>query len=251
MVRLLLNKGLEAEDDENCNSLSDSLMLDALFNTTARRNLRVASQTNEEMTGEMTTHRELYPIYCRDYCRGYAKGTCRATNCKGFRRELGAEYPIANPYNVTCPTQVKMINGTLNTLVATRAVSSSCRKLLKKPRIFECYDEIVYGEIESINVYDKNNVAIYKQGTILNICKSAIFRVEVRVNECVEKLLTNITSPSGKTYSLPSGSKFPFYFIWYIFPGFPLFHLGRYKFQYIPDGIESKSKSLLLDVKDC
>jgi hypothetical protein len=232
-----------------CNSLTDSLILDVLFNTTARRNLRVHSRSNEELIGEIDTDRELYPIYCRDYCRGYAKGTCRATNCLGFRRELTS--PISNPYNVTCPTRISSMNATLNTLVATGAVSSSCRRLLKKPRIFECYDDVVYGEIESIQVYDKNNTLINKQNSVLNICRSATFRVEVRVNECVEKLLTNITGPSGKLYSLPSGSKFPFYFIWYIFPGFPLFHLGSYKFQYIPDDIVNKSKSLLLDVKDC
>ena len=137
MVRVLFNKGLETEDDRNCNSLTDSLLLDVLFNSTFRRNLRVASPTNEnEMMGEIipTGDRELYPIYCRDYCRGYAKGTCRATNCKGYRRELEDTYPIANPYNVTCPNTIKLMNTSLNTLVSTKAVSASCRKLLKKGR---------------------------------------------------------------------------------------------------------------------
>jgi hypothetical protein len=252
MVRVLFNNGREPEDDQNCNSATDTLILDMLFNSTTRRNLRVASRTNDELNGEVSTvNRELYPIYCRDYCLGYAKGTCRATNCKGFRRELEDDYPIENPYNVTCPARIHSMNQTLDTLISTRAVSRSCQRLLKKPRIFECYDDIVYGEIEYINVYDKNNVAIYKQDTILSICRSATVRVEVRVNECVDSLVTNISSASGKNYTLPSGSKFPFYFVWHIFPGFPLMFLGRYTFQYIPDGIVSKSKSLLLDVKDC
>ena len=249
MVRTLFNNGLEPEDDANCNSPTDALILDVLFNTTTRRNLRVASQTNQDSIGELNTDRQLYPIYCRDYCRGYAKGTCRATNCKGYRRDLGSS--VENPYNVTCPTRISSMNATLNTLIATGVVSSSCQRLLKKPRVFECYDDIVYGEIEYINVYDKNKTLISKPGKELSICKKAVFRVEVRVNDCVDALQTNITGPTGKTLALPSGSKFPYYFIWYIFPGFPLFQLGKYKFQYIPDGIESKSKTLLLDVKDC
>jgi hypothetical protein len=57
-------------------------------------------EDHNELMDEVKSHRELYPIYCRDFCRGYAKGTCRATNCKGFRRGLEDVPPMADPHSV-------------------------------------------------------------------------------------------------------------------------------------------------------
>lgn len=253
MVRILFNNGIAPPEQDHCNSKKDALQLDQLFNTTDRRNLRMLNVINDESASinEVPVHtdRQLYPIYCKDYCRGYVKGTCRATKCKGFRRKL-AVYPIGNPYNVTCPERIRSLNTTLNTLIETKAVSPSCQRILEKPRIFECYDDIVYGEIESINVLDLKNNIINTLNQRLTICKTSILRVEVKVNQCVDTLRVKIQGPVGKPISLPY-NQFPFSLIWSLLPGFPFSVLGKYSLQYIPDGIESKSKTLLLDQKKC
>jgi hypothetical protein len=72
----------------------------------------------------------------------------------------------------------------------------------------------------------------------------------VEVNQCVDELQTLFQSPKGNL-TFPPSTRFPYRFVWYIFPGFPLIYTGNYTFQYIPDGFEAKSKTLLLDVKKC
>jgi hypothetical protein len=244
MVRVLFNNGT-ITSNENCTA-ADNLLLDALFNTTYRRHLRLVGH-------EQKQDRQLYPLYCKNYCLGYVKGTCRATNCVGYRRQLSNTTSTKSgktTTNVTCPIRTSIINATLNSLVATNAVSTSCRNLLSKPRQFQCYENVQFGEVEYIKVYDKRNVTINEPNRRLTICNNESFRVEVEVNECVDELQSVYQSPKGN-FTFPPSTRFPFKFIWYIFPGFPLYLLGDYTFQYIPDGIEVKSKTLLLNVRKC
>ena len=255
VVRVLFNKGLEPAKNEYCNSTSDVLLLDLLFNTTTRRNLRVrSSEINHENIRELSTDRELFPIYCKSYCRGYVKGTCRVTNCKGYRRELTDS--MENPYNVSCPEKIQLMNHTLNALVKSKTFSSSCQRLISKPRTFECFDDRAYGEIESIKVSklgDRNMTVINKPDQPVVVCKnSAItYQIVVGVNLCVEKTVANVTSPSGRIDTYPIPTWVPHTFFWWFTPKSSSVQLGTYKFDYIPDGIVAKSKSLLIDVKNC
>ena len=256
MVRVLFNDGIAPPEQDHCNSENDARMLDLLINEADRRNLRLPNNErtiHQDSIQELpvpTENRQLYPIYCRDYCRGYVKGTCRATKCKAYRRKLSSAFPIDNPYNVTCPERIRSINATINTMIETNVVSESCQRVLEKPRIFECYDDIVYGEIESIRVYDRKNNIINDLTQSLSICRTSILRVEVAVNQCVDVMRVKITSPLGKLITLPYKQSL-LKFIWYFLPGFPFLALGKYSVQYIPDGIESKSKTLLFDLKKC
>ena len=118
--------------------------------------------------------------------------------------------------------------------------------------MYECYDDIVFGEIEYIKVMDKKDVTLNKPDEVLTICNNVSFtdyvRVQVAVNDCVEKLETITTGP-WKNFTFPPASKFPFYFEWKLYPFWS--QPGRYTIQYVPDGIESKSKTLLYDIKSC
>jgi hypothetical protein len=254
VVRVLFNKGLTPDKNDYCNSTSDVRELDKLFNITDRRNLRASSTINHEHVRELSTERELFPIYCKTYCRGYVKGTCRATNCKGFRRDLTSL--IDDPYNATCPGMIELMNFTLNTLMKSKIVSSPCQRLLRKPRIFECFDDRAYGEIEHIKVtkaFDKNTTAINKPDQPFVVCKnsSTVYTIEVGVNKCVETLVATATGPSGKTDTYPFGGRFAHTFWWLYTPNIKIVNIGTYVYNYIPDGIPSKSRSLMIDVKNC
>jgi hypothetical protein len=254
VVRVLFNKGLTPAQNEYCNSTSDVLILDLLFNQTSRRNLRVHSEINHENIREINTERQLYPIYCKTYCLGYVKGTCRVTNCKGYRREL--TYPTDDSYNVTCTEKIGLMNKTLNTLINSNAVSPPCQRLLQKQRIFECFDDTTYGEIEHIKVtkaFEKNATVLNKPDQALAVCKnsSTLYQIEVGVNLCVETLVATATGPSGKTDTYPFGARFPHTFVWWFTPKVSIVNVGSYVYNYIPDGIVSKSKSLVIDVKNC
>ena len=203
----------------------------------------------------LNTERELYPIYCKSYCQGYVKGTCRTTNCLGYRRELSDD-PIDDPYTVTCPEKIGLMNYTINKLVTSKAVSAPCVRLLQKPRIFECFDDRLYGDIEFINVtkaFDKNTTVLNKPNQALAVCKSSTitYQIVVGVNRCVEKLVATVIDPSGKTDTYPSGDWFPHTFVWWFVPRSSYVQLGTYVYNYIPDGIVSKSKSLAFEVKNC
>jgi hypothetical protein len=245
MIRVLFNNGKEPSSNQTCTK-DDNLLIDRIFNTTStRRNLRSINHANKI--------RQLWPVYCKNNCRGYQPLTCRATNCIGYRRELATNSSLINTINnITCSAQIQLINATLNTLVATNAVTSGCRGLLKKARNFSCYDDVIYGEIEYIRVQTLKNETLIEvnddedEKEILSICKSIPFRIEVSVNTCVDNLESRYAGPLGN-YTIPS-DKFPFLFV---FHSFWLWFPGNYTMQYIPDGIESKSKTLQLELKKC
>jgi hypothetical protein len=116
------------------------------------------------------------------------------------------------------------------------------------PRAYLCYNDVIYGEIENVLVLDKKNTTLNKPKELFSICKSVPFRIEVVVNTCVDDLKSRIKGPLG-SFTIPADkSKYPsryvFHSLWFLLP-------GKYKLYFIPDGIESKSKSLEIELKKC
>jgi hypothetical protein len=247
MIRVVFNKGKLLSTNQSCTQ-NDNVLIDKIFsvNTSSyRRNLRSFDHENEI--------RRLAPIYCKNNCKGYVEGTCRATNCLGYRRKLTTTNPIVDTINnITCSAQVQLLNATLNTLVSTNAVTSTCKKFLNTPRNFSCYDDVMYGVIEYIRVVDNKNETLYddedsdNDDVKLSICKSVPFRIIVEVNSCVDNLESKYSGPLGN-YTIPT-SKFPFLFV---ISSFALLFPGNYTMQYIPDGFISKSKTLKLELRKC
>ena len=116
-----------------------------------RRNLRKnesairLSAIRELDDGDDETGRRLYPIYCRDYCRGYAKGTCRATNCKGYRRRNLKQKTIrelddGGDAGAICETGIATLNNDLDNLIPQ--LSEGCRPVVQDKLTLLCFDDV-------------------------------------------------------------------------------------------------------------
>ena len=207
------------------NATSTTIQNIANGNVRARRQLTVQRAT------------KTYSAKCKNYCAGMAKGTCRATNCVGYRRRdrqyrsLESEENDANEdededddsvgddqphYRMTCAEQINDIHAALDKLISTTqyssyygsyAFSSSCKRFIaKSKRKAECYDDIVYGEVNSFTFWNmkgtatsskrysssystyQNRIKIKENVTAdgFNVCDNIPLNIEANINECVK-----------------------------------------------------------------
>ena len=180
MVRYLFNNGNAPSSSQTCTS-QDNEKIDEIFryrynrrylrsndsivDKSAVRNYNLVNETTFPNTTDFaaseTASRELqYPRYCKDNCAGYKPGSCRATNCIGYRRELKNENYEHNDRDLpfaSCSTVLTAIQGKLDTLIRNNQVSSSCKSFLTAPIIKSCTDNVVYGELERLKVWDVSN----------------------------------------------------------------------------------------------
>jgi hypothetical protein len=246
MVRFLFNS------TQNCTA-EDDLKIDAIFNITVRRRqLRMSS---------INTPRELWASYCKDNCAGYVAGTCRATGCVGYRRRTSVGGDNERELQVSCADQVQAMNNQMNLFVTNNAVSSSCKAYLNPSlRSSECYDDVIYGEIENIRLW---NMSASTQTLITDnmqngqpICKNLNFNIEAKVNPCVDLVLFRTISPTGVVIRENTDYDVPYSAFGKTTAGTTMMKakmssVGIHTLIIAPDGIESKKRILQFNVTNC
>jgi hypothetical protein len=246
MVRFFFNS------TQTC-TVADSSKIDAIFNAVVpRRQLRVSSKN---------AHRELWAAYCKDNCAGYVSGQCRATNCNGYRRRA-AEADNEGELQVSCADQIQLMNDKMNLLVTTDAVSESCKAYLDPSlRTAECYDDVIYGELENIRLW---NMTTTTPTLITNnmlsgytICKSLTFTIEAKVNPCVDFVNFTMVGPVGANYLREHTENVVPYALFDsttngTMLGKKLYNSGNYTLTIVPDGFKNKTKEIVFTVlKGC
>jgi hypothetical protein len=264
MVRVLFNNGFNESDSGSCNT-TDDILINTIFTlsgynaTYGRRNLRSMNDHHDE---QQERELQLWPPKCKANCAGWAPTKCRATDCVGYRRQLGAAKSPTNQRELSsgkafsCTTQVNYLHAELNKLVTNNLVSSSCQTLLSKPRNVTCYDDVIYGVVEYFKLWTTDTAP----PTVVNsdyvgqdICKSARVNFEAIANACVDFMLVSVKGP--KNYYAERGEyTLPFTVygdnitvggtLW----GVKLPSLGRYELMALPDGLVEKAKNMTFNI---
>ena len=219
MIRFAFNDGIPPLPYLNECSAADFRLIDPLFNITTvkrHRNLRRSIHELEELEEpeQEQGHRELptYPGKCKEYCAGMARGTCRATGCKGYRRNL---QDIQEAGQLTCDAQVNGIHDALDALIVAKGgklLSMPCQRFLKRSRRKAlCLDDVVYGEITGftfVTAAVQLKVLIITTPPIVtafqqnaksgySFCSSVPFNIEIGVNPCVNFVNMTLTGPNN------------------------------------------------------
>jgi len=263
MVRYLFNNAQTSS--YTCNSADDVLInniftLSGKNETYGKRNLRAVQEpTLQEQQRELV----VYPPKCKNNCAGFATNTCRATDCVGYRRNLGkkeeSDERELSTLAVSCTTQTNYINQELTKLINGNSLSSSCKTLLQKPRDVKCYNDVVYGVVEYFRMWDTDAVpqkVIDSNFVGENVCKDSPINFEAITNDCVDFLLTSVSGPNN-FYADEYESERPFsvfgdrYYGDGTFKGMKLPYLGEYTLTALPDGLEEKKKVVKFKVVNC
>lgn len=250
MVRVLFNEGLDSATAGSCTATDDtkinSVIAASSSNSTyIKRSLRAGEWQYEE--------RQLWPAKCRNNCLGYAPRTCRATDCVGYRRR-----ELSSGKSFKCEDQVEFINHELNKLVNANLVSASCKELLMKPRKCDCYDDIIYGTVERMILWNVNpsRTIADDEFTGGDLCKNTMVDFEPVTNQCVDILETAITGPNGYSFQSQRNDDDDDESVNSLFggddddePGGTLFpSLGQYTMTSVPDGFTDKAHVIHFNV---
>ena len=200
--------------------------------------------------------RELWPRKCANDCELIARGRCHVTDCKGYRREL--QLPASKFF--TCTEETNDIDQKIQLLIDNQQVSESCQKFLAPMyREVSCYDNVIYGVVENVRLWNMSaslTKPILITDNLVNkfsICKSLVFNIEAKVNNCVDFVRFQMDGPNYSRdhteddvpYSLFGDSDANIMF------GKRLYYSGLYNLTITPDGIESKKHTIQLNVMKC
>jgi hypothetical protein len=257
MIRILFNNGLDDASSGSCNT-ADNLKIDTIvtlsgYNITyGKRNL-LRSDKKNDLPDDHERELQLWPPKCKNNCAGWATRTCRATDCVGYRRQLGKAATPTNQRGLdsgksfSCDTQKNYLDTELNKLVTNNLVSASCATWLTKPRNITCYDDVVYGVVEYFKLWktDTNPKTLVNANYMgQDICRSTELNFEVITNECVDFLLTSLKGPNN--YYKEMGEDIVPYMLFGVGNNLP--HVGQYNLTALPDGIVEKAKHLTVNV---
>ena len=269
-VIVLLNNGVSDSNSGSCNAAdlvkTNAVVEKSSLNSTYgyQRYLRTndvedKDDMTESMLLEQSGHRDLavYSPLCKDYCRGQTPGHCTARGCVGYRRRdllLGeqGDRNLLSGAAFTCTQQVNYINTELNNLVTRNNVTSSCKTLLMKPRNITCFDDVIYGVVEYIKVWDTNRpiqeVLIEKfTGQDLEIGRYINF--EVITNDCVDFVNLTYRGPDAVSFGNYDIRPFTLYGMnGARFNGGRFPRVGRYNLTALPDGLQHKAMVLHFNV---
>jgi hypothetical protein len=250
MVRMLFNS------TQTCTS-EDDILIDAIFDPGMRRRQRSTSNNNKQ--------RELSK-YCKNNCAGKMPRTCRASGCAGYDDRRAARTGNSNnderELQISCDDQIQLMNDRMNLLISTDAVSESCKEYLDPAfRTSQCYDDVIYGEIENIQLYNVSTPMLPVLMTDnlqsgFSICRSLFFNIEVTVNPCVDFIHFNTVGPGGPNYARNStDNTFPYTMfagsVNGTMVGRKLFYAGVYTLTITPDGFDRKKRVLQLTLLRC
>jgi hypothetical protein len=137
-----------------------------------------------------------YTSICKKNCAGFQTGTCLATKCVGYRRQL-ATNEDRDLQTAMCENQITSTNQKLNNLVSSNAVSEGCQAVLQAPRSVSCYNDVIFGEIESFSMVTvgRNGVTRTNIESGATVCRNAY--VDTVAIPCVEYANFLLTGPNG------------------------------------------------------
>jgi hypothetical protein len=261
MIRFIFNDGMGTGSE--CNA-ADNALIAPIFNITAYLRRRLPSESsikNEEFIAESERELNTYPAKCKDNCAGYATGTCRATGCIGYRRDRALL--------AACDVQIATMQAAIDALIFLNKVSPTCKAFLAKTkRKTECYDDIIYGEIESFTFWNMNAGRARRPGSMyhynaiiqenvpngFNVCNNIPVNLEAVLNPCVKYTQFNMTGPSGTFYTRTDDGHPMIIFNstenWSTFGG-RFLTPGAYFVSAIPDNFPAKRKTLSFNVISC
>ena len=273
MVRTIFNNGRAPSSWENtyCTSTETSL-IDNLFDLKKLLGLRQLRTSSAEVSASPTStstanttttgSRELYIRKCKDYCKGVAAGTCRATNCVGYRRRDLKEnsnggHDERELQTGQCPAVVDLLNAALDLL----QVSPSCRNYLdKSKRTTECFDDVMYGEIEGVRLWKVYQYFFWSSvmeermpSSGYSFCKSLYFNLESINNDCVNNAYMVLDGPNN--YQFINNQTYKPYTLFndlgITMLGEKMTAAGEYTLSITPDGFEHKKKVFKFTLKNC
>jgi hypothetical protein len=220
VVLVAFNNGIAPSSTQTCSSTDNQKIDNALAWVSLTRSLRsVGIMPNEtsiislnQFWNEEPESRDLATISdrCRRACSGYVTGTCRAIGCVGVRRVLKNGENVDNErelQDAVCDRSISQINSALNNLISTNAISNACKSFIDaSKRKYTCYDDMIYGEVNTLKFWNVANAASPSLMTELAVsslpvtlattvqqfvsgysfCSSTKFTVEVTGNECIE-----------------------------------------------------------------
>ena len=265
MVRTVFNNGRAPSSWENtyCTSTETSL-IDKLFDLKkllANAPVNISSTEVTTSVTNTTGSRQLYIRKCKDYCKGVAAGTCRATNCVGYRRRDLKEnsnggHDERELQTGQCPAVVDVLNAALDAV----QVSPSCRNYLdKSKRTTECFDDVVYGEIEGVRLWRVSFLwsSVLQErmpSSGYSFCKSTLFTFESINNDCVDNVSMVLEGPNNYRYT-NTRSYAPFTLfndlLGLTMIGQRMYYAGDYTLSVTPDGFENKKKVFKFTLRNC
>jgi hypothetical protein len=208
-------------------------------------------------TSRQLGQRGLWPRKCASDCAGRARGYCIVTDCYGYRREL---QDSNSSKFFTCGEEMDDIDRKLQLLIDNQEVTESCQRFLDPMyREVSCYDNVIYGVVESVLLWNMST-ALTKPVLItddlkdgFSMCKSQVFNIEAKVNNCVDFVRFQMEGPNYSRdhteddvpYSLFGDSDTNVMF------GKRLYYSGIYNLTIIPDGMESKTRTIQLKILKC
>lgn len=88
-------------------------------------------------------NRALWPNYCANRCTGFVPRTCKALNCKGYRRRRGLIEEMTRGlfWASNCNSQIAEVNALLNELRLSFDFSDSCQWYLGLYRTYHCFTD--------------------------------------------------------------------------------------------------------------
>jgi hypothetical protein len=254
LVRVLLNDGKNDTGSGSCNDINDDDLINRIIfasglNSTYTRNLRSSSYVERYM--------QYYPPKCKRVCEGFATGSCRATDCVGYRRNLAETSDVSRDLvsgkSFSCDAQIYYIDTELDNLADNNLVTPICKKLLSKHRKWDCYDDVIYGVVERMVLWQVSptQTVLDSQYSGQNICINNRFDFEPVTNSCVDVLVSTVTGPNdfykNSTISNSNGVSV----IKTVFGSesgvlFPT--VGAYTIETVPDGFQNKALTIPFSV---
>jgi hypothetical protein len=262
VIRFLFNNGVALPNNEKCTA-ADNVFLYQIFNITAPvRNLRGGGGKSIVEAGNQ--HRVLFPPKCRKDCERWEDGRCLATDCKGYRRRVmeqgNGQHRELQAANTTCAEDINDFNSQLDALVSNNIVSSDCQAVLNAPRMPLCYDDIMYGVVESITLWngDTNSIIQTNVQDGVEVCKSIGINFELKANPCVNLIRYNVTGEMGFKYFANEKKPGPYFVFKANYTQGPGEVYGRrqmrngtYTLTATPDDIKTKAKMLKFHLLNC
>lgn len=255
VIRFLFNNGQEMASGQTCDD-SDQAKIADIFNPSRRRNLR---ENSSALRGYSHAERELptYPRYCKQNCAGYKSGFCQATNCKGYRRnDRLLRYNTDERSLATCIDEITDIHQQLDNMILSDSISPGCKDVLNATRNSTCYEDVIFGEVQSFTFWQNNgsdDEAI--QTNTLNgttFCKSISLNIEAVVNSCVDMVKFSLTGPSPYSYSQTEYAA-PYSVFGDFNSNFNgrTLNAGNYTLVVLPDNIATKKRTLQFQILNC
>lgn len=254
-VVVLYNNGIDDPDAGYCSDeeqdMTHAILVESSQNYTYGFERYLGSNDEEEIDEyDMTQSMRLaelqqgdrnlafYPAKCKNLCAGAADNHCQAVDCKGYRRRRrqlskgqNDDRSLLSGSAFTCTQQVTYINTELDRLVDDNLVSESCKTLLMNPRRISCFDDVIYGVIESYRLRDNNDWS-EMEVTGQPICVNNVIDLVFDLNLCVDLLQIDIEGPTN--YNTLWNGDLPLnYFMYYP---------GSYQVTATPDGHPEKAK---------